>query len=349
MTVIRVIIIFLTLTLSLRADVAVHEGVLDGAPYKVAIPEEWSGGSVFFIVNGWRPAEAPHIADLDIEDPLVKRLLQNGWAVARTAFKENGVDPVAHTVALRDLRDWIGSELGVVENVVLEGESTAGTLVLRIAEKNPELADGVIAMSAYINLEDPESDDFLKADPKIPAILMSNITEIEAPVAYVTSALDAPVRPTLRPVLRPGHVNLNWVERWEALKALKTWFSSETAPPIEDGTRSVPQRQTGTRMENDSLINKVTSVNPFYGNALLGFHPDELKASGIEQGKTFDLKVNGKSWSIYYGESYSDVPLGEWIAFPNADDQILLARNHKSAVETAGLFVGSEVMIIRQE
>ncbi|MEM7790345.1 MAG: hypothetical protein AAF546_02995, partial [Verrucomicrobiota bacterium] len=250
--------IFLALTPSLHADVTVHEGALDGAPYKVAIPEEWSGGSVFFIVNGWRPAEAPHIADLNIEDPFVERLLQNGWAVARTAFKENGVDPVAHTVALRDLRDWIGSELGVVENVVLEGESTAGTLVLRIAEKNPELADGVIAMSAYINLEDRASDDFLEADPKIPAILMSNITEIEEPVAYVTSALNAPVRPTLRPVLRPGHVNLNWVERWEALKALETWLSSETAPPIEDGTRSVPQRQTGTRTENDSLINKVT-------------------------------------------------------------------------------------------
>lgn len=336
-------LLFFLLALNATAKIQLHEGELDGAPYKVATPAGWDGGSVFFIVNGWRPAEAPHVADLDTSEPFVAELLDSGWAVARTAFKENGVDHDAHTEALQALKAWIGSELGEIEVVVMDGESTAGTLLLRIAERNPELASGVIANSAFIEVEDTSSDDYLTANPKIPAILMSNLSEIEGPVAYVASALDAPVTPSLRPLRRPGHVNLNWVERWGALKDMETWLRDGTFPVFVDGTRQVPDRETGMREEDGALVNKVTSVNPFYGNATLGFHPDELRAAGIEQGSTIGLEVHGKTWSVLYGESYGDVELGEWIAFPAADDQILVARNHQSAIETAGLKLGDTI------
>ncbi|MEM8867613.1 MAG: SAM hydroxide adenosyltransferase [Verrucomicrobiota bacterium] len=339
------LLVFTTLISSIRAAPRIYEGLLDGAPYTVATPEDWSGGKVFFIVNGWRPADAPHLAELDIEDPLVERLIAADWAVARTAFRENGVDHEAHTLALADLKDWIANELGPLETVVMEGESTAGTLMLRIAEQQPELADGVIALSAYINLEAIESTDYLEANPRMPAILMSNITEIEGPIAYLTSSLDAPVRPALRPVLRPGHVNLNWVERWEALQTLEAWLTVGSLPVVLDGTRSVPQRETGTERVDGELRNRVTATNPFYGNALLGFHPDELEESGFKPGYAFELRVKGQSFSVFYGQSYGDVEEGAWIAFPNADDQILLARNHKSAIETAGISEGDEVAI----
>lgn len=338
----------LILALNLRAEFQIHEGQLDGAPYKVATPVDWEGGSVFFIVHGWRPPEAPHFADLDLAEPFVEKLLSSGWAVARTAFKENGVDHKAHIEALTDLKSWIHSELGVIERVVMEGESTAGTLLLQIAERHPELANGVIANSAFVELEDKESEDYLTARPLIPAILMSNLTEIQGPVEYVAQALDAPVTPSLRPLRRPGHVNLNWVERWDALKAMESWLSEGTLSVLLDGTREVPARETGTREESGSLVNTVSAVNPFYGNAILGFHPDELESAGIEQGQSIELTAHGKSWAVYYGESYGDVALGEWIAFPNADDQILIARNHQSAIETAGLKVGDTVTLSKQ-
>ena len=337
----------LLFTLTTGADIRLHEGELEGAPYKVVTPTEWTSGSVFFVVHGWRPPEAPHVADLDVEDPLVAKLLEAGWAVAKTAFKENGVDHDAHTEALRDLKTWIDTEVGSVGRVVMEGESTAGTLLLRIAERHPDLANGVIAMSAFVELEDQDSGDFLTAQPQVPAILMSNLTEIEGPVEYVTAALDAPVVPSLRPVRRPGHVNLNWVERWEALKAMEDWLEKRMYPVMQDGTREVPTRQTGTLEKEGTLLNKVTAVNPFYGNAILGFHPEELKAAGIEQGSPFELEAHGKMWTVFYGESYGDVELGEWIAFPNADDQVLVARNHQSAIETADLEVGDIVAVRR--
>lgn len=338
-------ILFLLLAFQASAKVQIHEGELDGAPYRVATPDAWDGGSVFFMVNGWRPSDAPHVADLDITDPFVAKVLESDWAVARTAFKKNGVDHNAHTEALYALKEWIGTELGEIDLVVLEGESTAGTLLLRIAERNPDLASGVIALAAFIEVEDSSSDDYLTAEPKIPAILMSNLTEIEGPVAYVALAQNAPVTPSLRPLRRPGHVNLNWVERWDAFRDLEAWLTGGTVSTFVDGTRKVPGRETRTREEQGALINSVTSVNPFYGNATLGFHPDELRAGGIEQGTTVELEAHGKTWSIFYGESYGDVGLGEWIAFPAADDQVLLARNHQSATETAGLAVGDTISI----
>ena len=77
-------------------------------------------------------------------------------------------------------------------------------------------------------------------------------------------------------------------------------------------------------------------INPFYGNAFLGFHPDELFAIGIKQGQTLTLEVHEKQWPVFYGNSYGDVPLGEWVMFLSADENLLLVRKHESATENMG-------------
>lgn len=330
---------------SSSAAFTLHEGELDGAPYKVAVPDDWTDGSVFFHVHGWRPAGAPHEADFDPENPFYNELLNSGWAIARTAFYENGVDNEAHIRALWDLRRWIDENLGTTEKIIMEGESTAGSLVLRVAEDEPDLADGVIAKGAFIDLMDENADSYLKATPHIPAILMSNLTELDGPVAYAAASENAVVPPALRPLLRPGHVNVNWLERLDAFKSLNNWLDSGEISPVSDGTRMVPERDTGTIAENDMIVNNVTKTDPYFGNAILGFHPAELEELGIYRGEYFVLEIDGQQRDVFYGDSYGDVPPGEWVAFPTADDQILLARNHESAIKTAGLQAGDEVKI----
>lgn len=324
---------------------ALHEGGLNGAPYKVAVPDGWSGGKVFFHVHGWRPPHAPHQADLNLENPFYRELLDMGWVIARTAFYKNGVNNEAHIRALRILSDWINNNIGTISRVVMEGESTAGSLLLRIAELEPNLADGVIAKGAIIDLEDESADSFLRGTPKIPAILMSNLTELDGPVAYAAISENADVPPALRPIRRPGHVNINWVERLEAFKSLNHWIETGETFPITDGIRSVPERETGTSFDTNKLVNTVTAIDPFFGNATLGFHPDELKQFGIQQGNAFIIEINGQQRNVFYGESYNDVEHGEWISFPTADDHILLVRNHESAVKTAGLSIDDPIKI----
>jgi len=174
---------------------------------------------------------------------------------------------------------------------------------------------------------------------------MSNLTELDGPVAYAASAEFAPLPPSLRPLLRPGHVNVNWVERKDAVVELVAWIQDGKYHPITDGTRAVPERNTGTETDGDFITNRVTSVDRFFGNATLGFHPDELSTAGIMQGSTFIFEVNGQQRNVFYGQSYGDVSHGEWIAFPRADDQILIARNHESAIATANLSEGTRVRI----
>lgn len=325
--------------------VEIHEGTINGAPYTVAVPDAGPQGRVFLPVHGWRPADAPHLADLDLTDPFIERLLQEGWVVGRTAFLENGVDHPAHTHAIRELRDWIAAEVGAIELLIMDGESTAGTLMARIAEQDPELADGVIAMAPFFDFEDAGNDAFVRAAPRIPLMLMSNITEIEAPVAYAALASAAAVPPALRPILRPGHVNINGEERWAALEAMLAWVQADAHPGFADGTRTVAPRETGTTRDGNALANRVLSVNPFYGNATLGFHPGEWLAAGLEQGEAFEIEIHGRRWPVLFGTSYGDVPVGEWVAFPTADARILLVRNHRHAGRSADLEPGDSVLI----
>jgi hypothetical protein len=216
---------------------------------------------------------------------------------------------------------------------------------LRIAEKNPDLADGVIAMGAFIDLENESKDSYLVARPKIPAILMSNTTEIEGPLEYAVLADAAEVQPSLRPLLRPGHVNVNGVERLAAVRAMMATLQNGEPMGLKNGTREMPPRNTGTVVVGDSLVNEVTSINPYYGNAFLGFDADEFINFGIAPNTYFEVAVHDASFKVLFGRSYGDVPEGDWVAFPHANDHILLVRNHKRAVDTAGLKVGDLVSV----
>lgn len=330
-----------------EATYTLHEGELNGAPYKVAVPDNWPDGNVFFHVHGWRPADAPHEADLDMESVFYRELIDMGWAVARTAFYENGVDNDAHMQALSELSEWINDEIGTTGRIVMEGESTAGSLVLRIAEIAPDLADGVIAKGAFVNLHDETADSYLEGTPKIPSVLMSNLTELDEPVAYAAVSEDADYQPALRPLLRPGHVNVNSLERLNAFLDLNRWLDTGQVTRISEGTRTVPERNTGTTLEREMLVNEITSTDRFFGNAKLGFHPSELDEFGIYPGDFFILEINGQEYELFYGESYGDVPEGEWVAFPTADDHILVAINYGNAVQAAGIAIGDRVAISR--
>jgi hypothetical protein len=347
----RLIILLLSFTLSpgifaqSSNDFILHDGDIDGAPYKVVVPHQWLDGKVFFHVHGWRPADAPHEADLDLNDPFYRYLLDEGWIIGRTAFQKNGVDHDAHMMELIKLKNRINEIAGQIELLIMEGESTAGTLLLRIAERNPDLADGVIAKGAFVELADETADSYLEANPQIPAVLMSNLTELDGPVAYAAAAEFAPAPPSMRPLLRPGHVNVNWMERRDALEYIHTWISEGAYSPFSDGTRNVPGRDTETIVRNSMIENKVTSINPYFGNAILGFHPEELKKSGIEPGHSFIFEVHGQQRNVFYGDSYGDVEHGEWVAFPTADDRILVARNHESAIAAANLSEGDVVRL----
>ena len=48
---------------------------------------------------------------------------------------------------------------------------------------------------------------------------------------------------------------------------------------------------------------------------------------------------------VHYGTTFSDVPVGEWISFPTAEGDTIVAINYGNASEHLGAAIGDPVRI----
>lgn len=333
---------------SFSQEYSIHEGVLQESPYMFLVPENADDNKIFFDVHGWRPPDSPHEAKLDAEEPFIKQLLDDGWIVAKTAFRENGVNHKAHAADIKNLTDLISETTGPAALTILEGESTAGTLMLYIAENHPNLADGVIAKSAFINLDSASEENILDATPSIPVLLMSNITEAEGPLTYVKASSQVYDSISMHIINRPGHVNINYLERYSALQKILAQIEGEPVYPISDGTIAVPPRASTSVFMPDSnrLENRIFSVDPYFGNLIVDVQPDDLLQLNIQKGDHFLLHIHNRYRTVFFGDTYSDVSEGEWVAFTTAENRLLIARNHEHAANTIHATAGDSIAIV---
>src|SRR6185436_3666952 len=118
-------IVFLTLTL-LPATPATKarpfapldlSGELHGAPYRIRVPENWNGTLLVF-AHGYRD-KADHPGEVDNRNAdvapsavLEAPLLAQGFALAGTAFKENGWDIGDSMQDTKNLAVFFRSEIG---------------------------------------------------------------------------------------------------------------------------------------------------------------------------------------------------------------------------------------------
>lgn len=70
-------------------------GEIQGAPYRIAVPAAWNGTLLIYL-HGYRD-KADHPGEVDNRNPdlapnaaLANALLGQGYALARTAFRDNG-------------------------------------------------------------------------------------------------------------------------------------------------------------------------------------------------------------------------------------------------------------------
>src|SRR5215475_6721822 len=80
---------------SAKAAPLILEGELNGAPYEILVPDTWNGTLLIF-AHGYRD-KADHPGEIDNRDPfdpeaaaLIPPLVAQGFAVAATAYKDNG-------------------------------------------------------------------------------------------------------------------------------------------------------------------------------------------------------------------------------------------------------------------
>lgn len=347
----------------LQAAPTVETGEINGAKFAVARPARWNR-MVLLLAHGYRAEGRTLVADLFPEQFSRKTLVDEGWIVAKTSYRRNGLIIADAIADLDALREHIAEKFGRPERVILEGESMGGLIVTLIAERDrpePPLYHGAVAIGAALHVKETNSSLGLSLQPQMPVLFLSNQNELDGPRRYVEADLPRPppLRPALFRIARNGHVNVNQQERLLALRALNLWLDRGRAAlpspprdaPLFDATVAPPPQPSQVTLHGDGrgFDAKVTEISAVYGNVSINAQPLDFAAAGIGGMTYVQLVAREKTFRVRHGRDFNDVPRGDWVVFPNADGFCWLARNQADAAGTAGLSVGDTITLRRYD
>lgn len=134
-----------------------HTGEIEGAAYRVLVPEDWNGTLLLFS-HGNYPSEflggapAPHF--LANQPATEEALTDRGYALAASLFQGGGVDFTVPT-AVGDqsrLLDWFEQNVGVPERTFTTGSSQGTVTAIKHAELEPGRIDGVLAIGGAFDV-----------------------------------------------------------------------------------------------------------------------------------------------------------------------------------------------------
>jgi hypothetical protein len=226
----------------------------------------------------------------------------------------------------------------------MEGQSMGGAIVTHLAESRPDRFHGAVALGAALQVRDPMASLELSHQPKIPILFLSNRSEVEGPRTYAAKAAEGPVPPVVWSVDRDGHVNINQAERLLALEALINWIASDRIPTEREVTVEIELDQTAT-LEAGQATGRVIDITHNHGNVFINFRPGDFEHIGIGTGDRFNLTVGQVTVDVHYGTTFSDVPVGDWIAFPTAEGDTIVAINFGNAFEQLNPSIGDPATI----
>ncbi|MFG2004578.1 alpha/beta hydrolase family protein [Spirillospora sp. NPDC048911] len=127
-----------------------YRGEIDGATFKVVVPEHWNRTLVLYS-HGYYPEQGFPISDVALSNhpQTAEWLLDHGYALAASEYK--GKYGYAVEPALTDqiaLLDWFGNQVGKPRRTVATGQSMGGIVATLLAERNPGRFAGVAAICA---------------------------------------------------------------------------------------------------------------------------------------------------------------------------------------------------------
>ena len=127
-----------------------YTGTIDGADYRVEVPEAWNGTLVLYSHGYWPTTFAPPPDIALTNSPETETwLLDHGYALAASNFQ--GVAGFQVARAQQDqiaLLDWFGANVAEPERTISTGLSMGGSIAVNLAERNPERFDGVMTVCA---------------------------------------------------------------------------------------------------------------------------------------------------------------------------------------------------------
>jgi pimeloyl-ACP methyl ester carboxylesterase len=137
-------------------------GTLDGAKYEIVMPQAWNG-TLLIYSHGYRQA-APAPPDFapvqtsaepapgwsDGQEDVGRALLDQGFAIAGSAYKTNGWAVADGVKADEDLHKFFVDKVGKPNRVIVWGDSLGGLITEVLSEKHPEWVDGAVPLCGVL-------------------------------------------------------------------------------------------------------------------------------------------------------------------------------------------------------
>ena len=128
-----------------RAETKVEFGELEGASYRIDVPDNWNGGLVIYC-HGY--SSNPVKLGPKKLYPGLAPFIEQGFAIAQSGFS-GGAWSIDESVKDTELlRKHFAAKNGTPKKTFLTGESLGGFLTMVIIEKNPDAYDGALALCA---------------------------------------------------------------------------------------------------------------------------------------------------------------------------------------------------------
>ncbi|TWP52687.1 alpha/beta hydrolase [Lentzea tibetensis] len=127
-----------------------YTGAIDGANYRVEVPDRWNGTLVLFS-HGYVPPEDGIPGGIWVANraETAAWLLDHGYALAASDYRGRtgwAVEPALHDQVA--LLDWFTRTVGKPRRTVLNGMSMGGGIAVQLAERHPHRFDGVLTTCA---------------------------------------------------------------------------------------------------------------------------------------------------------------------------------------------------------
>lgn len=131
------------------------EGEIDGANYRIRVPDGWDGQTLVVYAHGYRDkADQPGQTDNRAAEAAPggtageDAFLAAGYAIAGSSYKDNGWAVQEGIADTRALVQFFNQEVGTAQQTILLGGSMGGLIALASGQRYPDLYDGVVALCA---------------------------------------------------------------------------------------------------------------------------------------------------------------------------------------------------------
>ncbi|MGJ3241438.1 MAG: SAM hydroxide adenosyltransferase [Opitutales bacterium] len=336
------------------AGVTIHEETLGESRITVAEPDDWNGGLVLFN-HGHIPAHKPLTAYLPAAREPFAHLLAEGWLVAASSYRRNGVIIGEAMEDVAVLRDHLAETYGEPETTLLIGSSMGGAIALLLLEEQPEHYHGGLVLGRGLWVREENEPRPFTFRLTRPVLFLTNRSEREQALRYRAGVLGRIqqsdtniVVPPVWTVERDGHIVFTMEEYRSAMTALLSWVETgEALQPRHDATIPAEMPASIATFHQDGRVTTtVTDISPTYGNVEIGLSAADLETLGLDRGDRLSLTTqDGSTVSVTLAASYGDVPAGAWVGFINEFLRLYLAINQGDAAAALGLTIGDPVTV----